>query len=86
MATAYLSSEFDSIEFNAQARAKEAKPLLVSSQSYFTDSNFNPVNFTLKQVKSHGIKEAKRLSAQYKCNLSLKGIMDCGNYWTVTIG
>lgn len=64
----------------------DSKPIQVSSNAFITDSNFDPILFTFAQAKQWAENYRKQLQKQMKCRLKLKGIRDCGRYWTFTIG
>ena len=65
---------------------KITKPIKVSCGEFVTDSNFNPIMFTIVQATRYADDFRRRLEKEMKCKLKLKGVKDCGEYWTWTIG
>ncbi len=66
----------------------ERKPLKHSG--YYTDSNFNILKLTMKQVTKIAKDHVKRLNREckktgYKYRYKLGGIKDCGSHWNYTI-
>ena len=64
------------------------KPIKVSAGEFLTDSNFNPILFTEAGAKKAAQAHAKWLSntgAKNAYKYKVKGVKDCGDYFTWTI-